>query len=38
MLLFEFARTLLRFNAQGPSMDALFQLPLEIGAILRRLP
>ena len=38
MLLFEFARALLRFNAQTPSMEPLFQLPPEIGAMLRRLP
>ncbi len=38
MLLFEFARTLLRFNAQTPALEELFQFAPEIGAMLRRLP
>lgn len=38
MLLFEFVRTLLRFKFQTPALEELFQLPLEIGAMLRRLP
>ena len=38
MLLFEFVRTLLRFRAQTPALEELFQLPPEIGAMLRRIP
>ncbi len=38
MLLFEFVRTLLRFNAQTPALEELFQFAPEIGAMLRRLP
>lgn len=38
MLLFEFDRTLLRFNAQTPALAVLFQLPPEIGHMLRRFP
>ena len=38
MLLFEFVRLLLRLNAHTPALDELFQLPPEIGAMLRRLP
>lgn len=38
MLLFEFARSLLRFNAHTPAFEELFQLPPEIGAMLRRFP
>ncbi len=38
MLLFEFVRELLRLSAQTPALEELFQLPPEIGAILRRLP
>lgn len=32
-LLFEFDRTLFKFNAQTPSMEPLFQLPPAMGAI-----
>ena len=38
MLLFEFVRELLRLSAQTPALEELFQLPPEIGAMLRRLP
>lgn len=38
MLLFEFDRLLLRFNAQTPAFAELFQLPPEIGHISRRFP
>ena len=38
MLLFEFERELLRLSAQTPALEELFQLPPEIGAMLRRLP
>ena len=38
MLLFEFERELLRLSAQTPALEELFQLPPEIGAILRCLP
>lgn len=38
MLLFEFVRLLFRFTYQTPAFDELFQLPLDIGAMLSRLP
>jgi hypothetical protein len=38
MLSLEFARVLFRLNDQTPAFDELFQLPPEIGAILRRFP
>ena len=38
MLLFEFDEALLRFNVQTPAFEELFQLPLTIGHMLRRLP
>jgi len=38
MLLFELDRALLRFNAQTPALEELFQFPPEIGAMLRRSP
>lgn len=37
-LLLELPRTLLRFNVQTPAFDELFQLPPEIGHMLRRFP
>lgn len=37
-LLFELDRTLLRLNAHTPAFEPLFQLPLEIGHMLRRFP
>lgn len=37
-LLLELPRTLLRFNAQTPALEELFQLPPEIGHMLRRFP
>ena len=38
MLLFEFVRLLFKFNAQTPALEELFQLPPEIGAMLRPIP
>lgn len=37
-LLLELPRTLFRLNAQTPALEPLFQLPPEIGHMLRRLP
>jgi hypothetical protein len=38
MLLFEFARLLFKLSVHMPVFEALFQLPPEIGHILRRFP